>query len=137
MQSVYTEITLENSADVTNACDGLIQEHEVHRMRVNAIADTSVWNLVINEATRAQLGLRINRTCEVEVAKGVTEKGGITEPVSVRWRNRYTACDALVLPNERDVLLGNLPLFGMDLMVDPHSKEVVGAHGDKPRYVVK
>jgi hypothetical protein len=38
---------------------------------------------------------------------------------------------------EEDVLLGALPLEGMDLIVDPLKQEVAGAHGDKARSVVK
>jgi hypothetical protein len=33
--------------------------------------------------------------------------------------------------------MGALPLEGMDLMVHPPENEVIGAHGDKMRYVVK
>ena len=34
-------------------------------------------------------------------------------------------------------LLGALPLEAMDLMVHPKTQEIVGAHGDTVRYVVK
>ncbi|MDR1307732.1 MAG: hypothetical protein LBK74_09190 [Treponema sp.] len=68
---------------------------------------------------------------------GGTVPGGITEYVEVRWKDRKTACEALVLPDEEDVLLGAYPLEGMDLTVNPKKQEVVGAHGDKVRYVVK
>jgi hypothetical protein len=57
--------------------------------------------------------------------------------VEVRWNDRSTACEAVVLPGEEDVLLGAFPLEGMDLMVHPKKQEVVGAHGDTVRNVVK
>jgi hypothetical protein len=57
--------------------------------------------------------------------------------VEVRWKNRKSSCQAVVLPNEEDVLLGALPLEEMDLMIHPLENEVIGAHGDKVRYVVK
>jgi hypothetical protein len=57
--------------------------------------------------------------------------------VEIRWKNRKAACEALVLPGEDEILLGAYPLEGMDLMVHPKLQEVVGAHGDKVRNVVK
>jgi hypothetical protein len=55
----------------------------------------------------------------------------------VQWKDRDTECKAVVLPGEEDVLLGALPLEGMDLTVNPLRNEVTGAHGDTIRIVVK
>jgi hypothetical protein len=74
---------------------------------------------------------------EVTLAGGIKAPGQITELVRVYWKNRRAACEAVVVPGEEDVLLGALPLEAMDLMVHPRENEVVGAHGDKVRYVVK
>jgi hypothetical protein len=63
----------------------------------------------------------------------MTVSSGITEPVRVYWENRRTTCEAVVLPGEEDVLLGAFPLEGLDLMVHPTTREVIGAHGDKKR----
>jgi hypothetical protein len=57
--------------------------------------------------------------------------------VVVRWKDREAACEAVVLPGESEILLGVYPLEGMDLMVHPQCQEVVGAHGDTMRIVVK
>jgi predicted aspartyl protease len=93
--------------------------------------------LVINEETREKLGLRLEEPNETTLAGGVKVPSGITEYVEVRWKDRKTPCEALVLPGEEEVLLGAYPLEGLDLMVHPKKQEVVGAHGDKMRYVVK
>jgi clan AA aspartic protease len=137
MGEVRTEITLVNIRDAANAQSGFIPESEVRRITVNAVVDTAAWTLVINEELREKLGLRVKETTEAGVAGGGTVSGGITEYVEVRWKNRNTSCEALVLPGEEDVLLGAYPLEGMDLTVNPKKQEVVGAHGDKVRYVVK
>jgi clan AA aspartic protease len=137
MGEVRTEIRLVNIGDAIKARDGIIPESEVRWLAVNAVVDTGAWTLVINEKTREKLGLRIEETAEAGIAGGGTIPGGITEYVEVRWNNRRTSCEALVLPGEEDVLLGALPLESMDLMVHPRKQEVVGAHGDKVRYVVK
>jgi clan AA aspartic protease len=137
MGEVRTEITLVNIGDQNVADRGYIPRDQVRRLTVNAVVDTGAWTLVINEETREKLGLRVEETAETGVAGGGTVPGGITEYVEVRWKDRKTSCEALVLPGEEDVLLGAYPLEGMDLTVNPKKQEVVGAHGDKVRYVVK
>ncbi|MDR2606822.1 MAG: aspartyl protease family protein [Treponema sp.] len=112
-------------------------QDQVRQLTVNAVVDTGAWTLVINEETREKLGLRVEETVETGVAGGGTVPGGITEYVEIRWKDRKTSCEALVLPGEEEVLLGAYPLEGMDLTVNLKKQEVVGAHGDKVRYVVK
>ena len=137
MGEVHTEITLVNIGDAVKARDGFIPEAEIRRLTVNAVVDTGAWTLVINEATREKLGLKVEETSETTLAGGVKVFSQITEPVRIYWKDRRAACEAVVLPSEEDVLLGALPLEAMDLMVHPQRQEVIGAHGDKIRNVVK
>jgi clan AA aspartic protease len=137
MGEVRTEITLVNIGDAVKARDGIIPESQVRRLTVNAVVDTGAWTLVINEATREKLGLLVEEPKETTLAGGVKIPSRITEYVDIRWKDRKTACEAVVLPDEEDVLLGAYPLEGMDLMVHPKTQEVVGAHGDRARSVVK
>jgi clan AA aspartic protease len=137
MGEVRTEVTLVNIGDAIKARDGLIPESEVRRLTVNAVVDTGAWTMVINEKTREKLGLLVEETSETTVAGGLKIPSQITEPVRVYWKDRRTTCEAVVLPGEEDVLLGAYPLEGMDLTINPKRQEVVGAHGDKIRNVVK
>jgi clan AA aspartic protease len=137
MGEVRTEITLVNIGDQNDARRGYMPQDQVRRLTVNAVVDTGAWTLVINEETCEKLGLRVKKPSETTVAGGGRVSSGITEYVEVRWKDRETACEAVVLPGEEDVLLGAYPLEGMDLMVHPKKQEVVGAHGDKIRNVVK
>jgi len=50
-------------------------------------------------------------------------------PLEIRWKNRRFTCDALVLPDTPDILLGAYPFEGMDLTINPQ-RELVGVHGD-------
>jgi clan AA aspartic protease len=142
MGEVRTEITLVNIGDQNDANRGYIPQDQVRRLTVNAVVDTGARTgtkgpLVINEETREKLGLLVEETSETTVAGGGTVSGGVTEYVEVRWKDRKTPCQAVVLPGEEDVLVGAYPLEGMDLLVHPKNQEVVGAHGDKIRNVVK
>jgi clan AA aspartic protease len=137
MGEVRTEITLVNIRDTVKAEEGLVSESAVRQLTVNAVVDTGAWTLVINEETREKLGLRVKKPSETTVAGGGKVSSGITEPVMVCWKDRETPCQAVVLSGESEVLLGALPLEGMDLTINPLRNEVTGAHGDTARNVVK
>ena len=130
MSLVQTEITLKNANDLMAVQRGYIKETEVRQIIVPALVDTGAWTLVINEATREQLGLAILGTDSGTLADGTKEEYNMAGPLEIWWKNRRTTCDALVLPNAKSVLLGAIPLEAMDLTVNPR-REVVGVHGDQ------
>jgi clan AA aspartic protease len=136
MGSVYTEIVLKNVGDRIRVQAGLITEQEVHEISVRACVDTGAWTLVINEEIRKKLGLAITGTNHSTLADGTREIYEVTEAVEVNWKNRNTVCQALVLPDAKDVLLGAIPLEGMDLTINPRKQEVVGIHGDEAVYML-
>jgi clan AA aspartic protease len=131
MGTVYAEITLKNSADMAKARDGYIAEEAVRGVTVQALVDTGAGTLVINEETRDKLGLVIEGLRGVTVAGGGRAVCKVTEPVKIFWKDRNTACPALVFPGEGDILLGAIPLEDMDLVVNPAKRELAGAHGDE------
>jgi clan AA aspartic protease len=130
MSLVQTEITLKNVKDKMKADEGLIKEHEIRQITVSALVDTGAWTLVINEATREQLGLDLLGTESGTLADGTKDEYNLAGPLEVRWKNRRTTCEALILPDAKSVLLGAIPLEAMDLTVNPR-REVVGVHGDQ------
>ena len=130
MSVVYTEITLKNEIDAAFAKRGIMKEDEIRQMTVRAIVDTGAWTLVINEKTREKLGLDDSGFGEANLADGKKGEFPMAGPLEIRWKNRRFTCDALVLPDAPDILLGALPLEGMDLTINP-KRELVGVHGDK------
>ncbi|MDR1024381.1 MAG: aspartyl protease family protein [Treponema sp.] len=137
MGEVRTEVTLVNIGDAVKARDGFIPESGIRQLTVSSVVDTGAGTLIINEEIREKLGLRVEEAGEATLAGGIKAPCKVTEYVEIRWKNRKTSCQAIVIPGEGDVLLGALALEGMDLMVHPLENEVIGAHGDKVRYVVK
>jgi len=129
MSVVYTEITLKNKVDEANAKQGFIKENEIRQMTVNAIVDTGAWTIVINEEIREKLGLLDEGYGEATLADGQKAEYPMAGPLEIRWKNRRFTCDALVLPDAPDILLGAYPLEGMDLTINPQ-RELVGVHGD-------
>ena len=130
MGEVRTEITLVNIEDQSVANRGFMPQDQVRRLTVNAVVDTGAWTLIINETTREKLGLRMKKASRIIVAGGGTISSQITEPVGIYWKDREASCNAVVLPGEKDILLGAIPLESMDLMMHPLKQEVIGAHGD-------
>jgi len=130
MSIVYNEITLRNAADMTLARQGRIKEHEIRQITIQALVDTGAWTMVINEETRIKLGLEITQTRSGSHADGLKNSYNLAGPLEVVWKDRFTTCDAIVLPDADEILLGAIPLEGMDLTINP-KRELVGAHGDE------
>ena len=131
MGTVYTEITLKNATDVGDALRRYIGEDEVRSLTVNAVVDTGASTIVINEEIREKLGLEKLDERRYKLADGRSVPGWRTDPVDIRWKDRRSACHAVVIPNADTVLLGAIPLEDMDLMVHPKTQEVVGIHGEE------
>ena len=131
MGHVYANITLLNSYDVISAKRGLIAEGDVKKINVKALVDTGAFLLTINDAIADQLDLKVQDSVEVELADGTHSKRTLVGPVTVRFKNRRTTCDAIVLPGANEVLLGAIPLEGMDVVIDPLLQRL-DVHPDRP-----
>jgi len=136
MGIIRTTITLKNTKDVIKAEVGLIKEPEIRQTTINAIVDTGAWTLVINEEIREKLGLSILRTDSGTLADGKRSMYNIAGPLEVTWKDRGVICEALVLPDSKDVLLGAIQLEAMDLIINPREEKVVGAHGDQIMHLI-
>jgi len=136
MGIVRTTITLKNGYDMLKAKDGLIKEIEIRQTTVNAIVDTGAWTMVINEEIRKKLGLSVLRTDSGTLADGKRSTYNIAGPLEVTWKDRGLMCDALVLPDAQDILLGAIQLEAMDLIINPREEKVEGAHGDQVMHLI-
>jgi hypothetical protein len=76
------------------------------------------------------LGLGVIGEKQATLANNAKETIKIAETVEVHWKNRLMTCQPWVVSVGR-ILLGAIPLENMDLMVDPGSQQLVGAHGDE------
>ena len=131
MGQVFADLTLRNAADVTNADSGLINDSEIRETAVRALVDTGAMTIVISEEIRERLGLKVMGLKRVSMANDSKDIAKVTEPVEIKWKDRVTSCQAMVVSGWGDVLLGLIPLEDMDLVVDPVRQELAGAHGDE------
>jgi clan AA aspartic protease len=137
MGTFTEEITLVNAGDISAARNGLIPNTKIRRVTLEAVPDTGAWTLIINEETRQKLGLAVMKTVKSSLADGSTAECGLTEPVEIRWKDRDFSLQAEVIPDANVILLGALPLEGMDLYVDPVHQRLAGVHGDQRIHLVK
>ncbi|MDR2747003.1 MAG: aspartyl protease family protein [Treponema sp.] len=131
MGIVHAEITIRNSGDVAKAQGGFIPEKDIREVRVRALVDTGAGTLVINEDIMRTLGLGTRGLRRASFANNAKEICKVTDPVDVYWKDRGMTCQALVVSDTPDVLLGAIPLEDMDLIVNPSKQELTGAHGDE------
>jgi len=130
MGLVKAEITLKNSRDKMKAEEGYIKEQEIRQTTVQAVVDTGAMTLVIDEQLRQQLGLGVVGAKQATLADNTKKTVKIAEAVELHWKNRSMICQPWVVSSGR-ILLGVIPLEHMDLMVDPNSQMLIGAHGDE------
>jgi predicted aspartyl protease len=136
--STFNEtITLTNAGDIAKARGGFIPQAEIRSITLEACVDTAARTLVINEETRAALGLELESSVFSTLADGTTQEYAMTEGVKLRWKNREHVLPACVVPTAGDILLGALPMEALDVYADPVDECLKGRHGDKQIYPLK
>ena len=131
MGLVYADITLINSVDTILAQRGDLPDKNVRKMEVKALVDTGAITLTISDAIASQLNLAVQERIDVVLADGSHSKRDVVGPVDIRFKNRSTTCRALVLQQADEVLLGAIPLEGMDVIIDPLAEQLI-VHPDRP-----
>ena len=125
MGTIYAEIELINSEDLALARRNIIGDEEVKRMPVNMLVDTGAYNLCINETIQEQLSLPFIEKRKAQLANGHVEEYDIVGPVVVKFKNRRTVCNAVVLQGDNEPLLGAIPLEDMDVLIHPLRQELI------------
>ena len=136
MGHVSTQLVLRNHYDVKRANKGELPECDIRQVTVTAMVDTGATSFVINKELFQELGLEAMGEREVTFANNAKEICKISESLEIHWKDRSFVMSALVVESATDILMGVLPLEGMDLMVDTVNQRLVGAHGDRQMCLV-
>ena len=131
MGIVYADILLQNAVDAGMQRRGILPNENVRQMNVKALVDSGAVTLTINDEIAKQLDLEVKDQVDVELADGTRGKNDLVGPVDIRFDNRVTSCLALVLPDAAEVLLGAIPMEGMDVIIDPKLERLT-VHPDRP-----
>ncbi len=133
MGLVYADIEIINGEDITLAKRHIIGEDEIKRMSVNMLVDTGSIMLAINESIQEQLQLPIVEKRKVQLANSQIVEYDVVSQVELKFKNRRTMCNAIVLPGDSEPLLGAIPLEDMDVVIHPTRQELI-VHPDHPYF---
>ena len=125
MGRLIIDVTVENVEDVRRAQRGELPAERVRRFTVQALVDSGATFFCMPESLVQQLGLPFNRERETRTVTGPLKLrvyGGAR--LTVQGRD----CDeeVLALPEDRQVLLGQVPLEKMDWWIDLNNRRLVG-----------
>jgi clan AA aspartic protease len=125
MGLVYAEIELLNGDDLAFNRRGSLPENEIRRITINALVDSGALDLVINEEVQRQLNLPVLHQRTIWLADETQRQVDMVGPVEVRFENRSTIVKAVVLSGAEEILLGAIPLEGLDVFIDPAREKLV------------
>lgn len=125
MGYVYADIELINEEDVVLHRHGWLPESGIKKVTCRAMVDSGAWDLVITDVVQRQLNLPVIDRQAVEMADETTIEVDVVGPIKVRFENKTTIANAIVLPGTSEVLLGAYPMEGLDVMIDPKGERLL------------
>jgi len=133
MGLTYADIELINAEDLGLARKYIISDEEVKKLQLNILVDTGSYNLCINETIQSQLDLPFLEKRKGQLADGSIHEYDLVGPIVLKFKNRQTVCNALVLSGDNEPLLGAIPLEDMDVLIHPLRQELI-VNPDHPYY---
>jgi len=126
MGKVVVSARVENLQDTYEAEKGARSAGDVRFVEVSdALVDTGATLLSIPRRLIAQLGLKRRRTRTARTPAGIVSFG-IYEAVQLTVRGRDCIVEVAEIPDECPVLIGQIPLEGLDFVVDPVGQRLIG-----------
>lgn len=125
MGLTYADIELINAEDLGLARKYIISDEEVKKLQLNILVDTGSYNLCINETIQSQLDLPFLEKRKGQLADGSIHEYDLVGPIVLKFKNRQTVCNALVLSGDNEPLLGAIPLEDMDVLIHPLRQELI------------
>ena len=111
--------------DISFVDAGIRQESDIRRIKVIALVDSGAIMLAINETIQAQLGLKTRDRRPSQLADGTVVEYNVVGPIEVRFKNRYSTTNAMVLPGDQEVLPGAIPIEEMDVLIHRAKEELI------------
>ena len=109
--------------DKLRVLGGELDPGRVRRIEVEALVDTGAVNLALPEEIVSVLGLHEIDRRRFRLADSTIREFRIMGGLEIEILGRRMECDALLLPKGATPLIGQIPLEGLDLVVDPRSRE--------------
>lgn len=139
MGITYADIELTRAADLILVQEGYLSADQIRRVQVTALVDSGSSMLAIPRSLARLLDLRKRDEVQTELTNGDIRQAEVVGPIEVRFQNRRATVDAVVIEAETEVLLGAIPLQGMDVLIDPKWERLIvnPDSPDKARLLLK
>lgn len=126
MGKVTVPAVIENLEDLLRQSRGEVSSDQVRRVEVqDALVDTGAVMLSVPRRFINQLGLTPFRTRTVRTVGGIVQTR-IYRAVQLTIQGREFTCDVAEIPDDCPVLIGQIPLEGLDFVVDPIGQRLMG-----------
>ena len=125
MGITYADIELIRAADLILVQEGYLSADQIHQVQVSALVDSSASMLTIPRSLARLLNLQKMDEVQTELANGEVMQAEVVGPIEVRFANRRASVDAVVIEAETEVLLGAIPMQGMDVMIDSKREQLI------------
>ena len=119
-----TKVELCNLTDHENARRGLNPAEQVRKATIEALVDTGAVMMAIPEDVALALDLPLLEIRTVTLADGTRRQVPKVGGMRIEILGRQMTCDAFVMPVGTTPLIGQIPLEGLDLIVDPGTREI-------------
>ncbi|GHV76342.1 hypothetical protein AGMMS49942_11630 [Spirochaetia bacterium] len=128
--TVYEDLVVRNSDDVSDFRRGRIKESEIRQTIVHFKADTGAHRNVITRDVFERLGLCKTGEQTFKLAGGQSARMDISSPMQIIWHDRRIDMDAAIAPSGASNLFSITAMELLDIMPDPSKGCLIGIHGD-------
>ncbi len=118
MVEILVDVGLENARDRRLFEAGHLQETDIRRTRVRAVADTGAVMLALPEDVVERLGAQEVGSIACTYADGRQSERPIAGPLTIHIGDRWTYARCVVIPRGADPLVGQLVTRELDLVAD-------------------
>jgi clan AA aspartic protease len=125
MGLVYADIELINAGDLEMVRRNYMDKDEIKRMRLNILVDSGADIMAINEGIQEVLQLPFIEKRKIRLANDTIVEYDVVGPVIVKFENRTASCNALLLDNDAEPLLGVIPMEEMDVVINPLKRQLL------------
>jgi hypothetical protein len=130
MGKIYADIELVKVDDLEKVELGLLAPDQVRQLKLHIRIDLHSLRLCINEQLQAYFQFRVRGKRTFQSNNGLQLKCDIVGPVEIRFQNRDTICDAIVLPGDAAPSMGMVPMEAMDVQINRQELIVNPQHPD-------
>lgn len=107
-----------------------MDEEFLRKVTVSALIDTEAYYLCINQDIASQLGLPLIEKKLAEMADGTIKESDAVGPIEVRFKNRKTTVDAMVMSgNVVFVEMKQISCYLFDNQLFINNRQLITNHG--------